>query len=79
MRRSLPAYCITALILLCSTTLVSGQVLRKVTFGWGDTARLVKYLERASLLSSNPALAAALKELKRTLPAGPNRDSSTQP
>ena len=45
----------------------------------GDTARMVKYLERASLLSSNPALSAALKELKRRVPAQPNRDSSTQP
>ena len=45
----------------------------------GDTARMVKYLERASLLSSNPALSAALKELKRRVPTQPNRDSSTQP
>jgi hypothetical protein len=35
----------------------------------GDTARMVKYLERAALLSSNPALSAALSQLKRALPA----------
>lgn len=48
----------------------------------GDTARMIKYLERASVLSSNPALSAALKELKQGRPrpsAQPGRDSSTQP
>jgi hypothetical protein len=31
----------------------------------GDTARTVRYLERAALLSGNPAIAAALEELKK--------------
>ena len=31
----------------------------------GDTARTIQYLERAALLSGNPAIAAALEELKK--------------
>jgi transmembrane protein TMEM260 (protein O-mannosyltransferase) len=37
----------------------------------GDTAKTIRFLERASLLSGNPAVAAALEELKRTAPAVP--------
>ena len=32
----------------------------------GDTARTVRFLERAALLSGNPAIAAALEELRKT-------------
>jgi len=37
----------------------------------GDTAKTIRFLERAALLSGNPAVAAALDELKRTAPAVP--------
>jgi hypothetical protein len=37
----------------------------------GDTAKTILFLERAALLSGNPAVAAALEELKRTAPAIP--------
>ena len=34
----------------------------------GDTARTIRFLERAAMLSGNPAVAAALEQLKRTSP-----------
>jgi hypothetical protein len=37
----------------------------------GDTARVLKYLERAALLSSNPAIAAALQQLRPAPAARP--------
>jgi hypothetical protein len=37
----------------------------------GDTAKTILFLERAALLSGNPAVAAALNELKRTARAIP--------
>jgi len=35
----------------------------------GDTAKMIAYLERASLLSANPAIAAALQQLRARLPS----------
>jgi hypothetical protein len=35
----------------------------------GDTARMLRYLERAALLSTNPAVAAALDQLRKRNPS----------